>query len=506
MAVRTTLIRTLVPRPISEPSASTRRLEPAPAPDGPSMGPPDVFMRPLPVVPFSVNTAIQNTLNQTRAQAEALERANAMPAPLLSEQDQALLDARFNLDNHASDILVDRTPAPPPPLPGAFMNLFPNARQIGEMNDRANAARFPDLGPSAPGVATITPYGTVLDGDYIQLTANAWHGIVVKHDFNSVTGVKCQGRESPPQTTQDNEYTFQIRRVEFNPDLKAFVVPTYTPGHGVPMQRDHLFILIASRNSKTLCTRNPGPLGNNGDYQCTLGDFPLITQNSINSNNVAELAKRMISLGFWNNEHTCVDFLQQALHVWQFHVFGNAQDNMVRYGDQFNIRNTWTFYKAQEASIFASGSPLAYTIQATFNGGRNLTMAAGSNGSVVKLALSNDDHDDKAVWTLEAWAGTRYPIPRMFDPNHVVRGQQETSTVPGTVWDPLTRTFRATGIEVATQNNQNLRSWISRILRSILGFSWDDFSLLQKAALIAVLVALFILTFEGGMAYLLHQI
>ena len=264
--------------------------------------------------------------------------------------------------------------------------------------------------------------GALFDGDYVTLRSKAWGGVTIAHSWSgngrgngtSVTGEqKAKGElkmKSP--MSMANKYSFCIRVMYFDNNKKAWFLKRRADAwkDKIPIAKtDHVCFLVPNDPNMALGTRDP-PNGwaNNGDYQCELVPMPVCNVDEITAHTPLGMLRTWVSPGLWRGSKDAVDFLSQSRAVWSFHSIGpdNSQ-NLTINGNAINIRNMWTAIKSQETTIwnYAGHGIVAYAINKTFNGGRNLTMAAGSGGRTVKLALHNKDADDKAGWIINHWAG-----------------------------------------------------------------------------------------------------
>jgi hypothetical protein len=384
-----------------------------------------------------------------------------------------------------------------------------------ELSNNRRAVPMP-VAAARPGPADWCQVGAaVFDGDYVSVRNKAWGGVSMGHSAanKEVRGVKLAGGDLGV-TRMDNDYTFCIRRMTFDSHLKAFVLPHLLPfGDREPISKnDFVVLLCVNTVNFALGTRKPPPAGNNGDYRLDLRPFPLVTNNDLNSSGVGEKLKRMVSLGLWNNDKNHIDFLTQACCIWVFHSLTVDNDQTLRYGTMpLNIRNYYTDMKQKEASIWEAVGPYAvvpYLINKTFNGGRNMTQAAGSDGSVVKLALHNNDTDDKAGWIVDSWHGAHYPVQRVLIPRdppppppapednpnalpqHPPPDLSEQIAHPpphiqGLTYDPFTGTQINTQLSNDTID-QDRHAWWEELIEWLFGVSWSDLNPLQQVALIGV--------------------
>lgn len=368
-----------------------------------------------------------------------------------------------------------------------------------------------------PGPSDWAQIGSsIYDGDYVVLRNKAWKGCTIYHSSGAreVRGEKKPGGDVPVSRI-DNQYAWCIRKVIFDTSVKAFVLPTLEilPQRQPILKSDYVVFIAPDSPDMVMGTKKPPPSGNNGDYRVQLIHFPLVTENHLTNSGAAQKLQRFVSFGMWNNERNHIDFLAQALGVWTFHTVGVDNQPQIVYGSRpMNIRNVWTEFKSKEASIWDSGSPVALIIQSTFHGGRNLTMAAGSNGQTVKLALSNKDSDDKAGWIIDGWHGNHYPVQRVLAPvqqpppppqiepgvpapQHTIPDLTEMiqnpppQEIPGLTYDPQTGTNRPTTLENQTQH-QERRTWLEKMVYRILGVYWDDMSYLQQILTLGVVFVL----------------
>ena len=408
-------------------------------------------------------------------------------------------------------------------LPPAFMRAFSNANVNAATSSQqsnppaSNGAVPPPQIATRPGPSDWAQIGSsIYDGDYVVLRNNAWKGCTIYHSTGAqeVRGEKKSGGDVSVSRI-DNQYAWCIRKVIFDADVKAFVLPTLEilPRRQPILKSDFVVFIAPNNPDLVMGTQKPQPFGNNGDYRVQLIHFPLVTANQLTNYGVTEKFKRFISFGLWNNEKKQIDFLAQALGVWTFHAIGVDNQPQIVYGSKpLNIRNVWTEFKSKEASIWDSRNPIALIVQSTFHGGRNLTMAAGSNGQTVKLALSNKDSDDKAGWIIDGWHGNHYPVQRVLapvqqppPPPQVAPGvpapQQPIPNltemiqkpppidIPGLTYDPQTGVNRPTTLESKTQDQQR-RTWLERMVYRILGVYWDDMSYLQQILTLGVVFVL----------------
>lgn len=368
--------------------------------------------------------------------------------------------------------------------------------------------------------------GPVCDGDYITFRNNAWSGVVISHGWNPstnrVNGTEVRGIKNPNQkpsnkpkelnvSRMDNRYTFCVRRMEFDSDKKAWVLPHWTAWKDrLPIKvTDHVCFLVPNDPSLALGTDNPPGFGNNGDYRVKLVDFPLATKDTLINHTVTGHLQKIVSLGFWRDDKNNVDFLNQSRCVWTFHNFGaNQSQSIVMSGSPLNIRNMWTEIRAKETQIweFIGNGPasIGTLINKTFHGGRNLTQAAGSGGSTIKLALHNKDTDDKAGWIIDAWHGNRYPVQRALVPveppplNPDLPPEQQPEVpdlteqiqnpvqVPGMTYDPTTGTNIHTGLEEALQG-QNPDDFWDIIAKFFYGKKWNHLTYTEQFSILALI-------------------
>lgn len=377
--------------------------------------------------------------------------------------------------------------------------------------------------------------GAVCDGDYITLRNNAWSGVTVEHSWNSsqllaggtlVYGVRKRNESSHSggpaplslsRTRMDNEYSYCVRRIEFNKDKKAWVLPSWKEWvDRKPLNMsDHVIFLCPNDPDLALGTRNPGnAYANNGDYRVELVHFPIVTAADVTGRTITSIARRAISMGFWRADKKNLDFINQSRCVWSFHPTGaGTSSGPVLYGSSpINIRNMWTEVKAQETRIweglFSHISLVGTAINKNFHGGRNLTQASGSDGRVVKLALHNKDSDDKAGWIIDGWHGNRYPVQRAMkpsetppvDPDIGEKEDVEQGIVVPDLTDQIqnpppsnddltldkdTGTNVHTGLEHKLQG-QNPDTWIDIIAKIFFGKKWGQLDYIQQLTIIGV--------------------
>ena len=396
--------------------------------------------------------------------------------------------------------------------------------------------------------------GSVMDGDYITLRNKAWKGTTMTHSWNpatlnavedsKVSAIKTpdEGKRGPAPLSlnpvrMDNPYTFCIRRIEFNTQKKAWVLPSWDAWkQRRPLNVDDYFVLLCPNSPDlVLGTKNPpNTYANNGDYACKLVPFPLVTASDVTENTVSGHFQRVVSFGFWTSNR--VDFLSQSRCIWRAHSIAPDSRKGLIYGSvPVNIRNMWTAIKSAETSILTmvTGGAIPFIINKTFNGGRNLTQAAGSGGKTVKLALSNHDRDDKSGWIIDGWHGNRYPVqrviipktappvapeedpgrpgvppvpyPEVVIPDLVEQIKRPPPTVPGTTIDIDTGTLKPSGLESQTQH-QNSKSWLeslsllNMVSSILLGKKWDELTLLQQMAIGASIAVIILILLEFGIS------
>lgn len=348
----------------------------------------------------------------------------------------------------------------------------------------------------------------IFDGDYITLRNLAWGGVTLSHASGGkqVSGFRKPGGDLDLGTIA-NAYSWCIRKIVYDTEKKAFVLPhlKVRPERGALTKQDYFVLICPDTPDLVLGTRLPPTYGNNGDYRCELINFVLANVEEVHQNTAVGFAQRFISAGFWNSDKNNVDFVNQSRCIWEFH--GGDQNEIV-YGAKFNIRNLWSEVKARETSMWqaAGGAQwglIGTTIQKTFNGGRNLTQAAGSGGSVVKLALTNKDNDDKANWILDPWDGNHYPVQRVYIPTDapppgvdltslpVLHYRQGIETTVGTdQYDPTTDSANQDALEDKTKD-QNKENWIDWLCRLVFGKRWNQLNT-QQSLIIVALVPLFL--------------
>ena len=399
-------------------------------------------------------------------------------------------------------------------------------------NTNRQAVPMPEVAPR-PGASDWCQVGnSVFDGDYVVLRNKAWDGITVSHQ-----GVDVRGNHNHEGSLQyvnrlDSEYSWCIRKVVFNAEIKAFVLPNLKPrAQRDPISKSDFVVFIATNSvDYVMGTENPPHIGSNGDYQVRLIHYALVTTNQLTTASAAEKARRLLSFGLWNSEKHSTYFLAQSRCIWTFHNIGSSNDQRLTFGGAaFNIRNIWTEIRAKETRIWESAGVLgpqilvnqiASIIHRTYNGGRNLTQAAGSDGAVVKLALHNDDTDDKAGWIVDGWKGKYYPVQRVLlptekppappplppaqvEPQRPIPQLTETilhppsQYVPGLTYDPETCTQRTTKLEQDSQG-QDHREWWEKLIFRLIGVNWGDLDYLQQALVIGAATLIVIAAVEVG--------
>ena len=407
----------------------------------------------------------------------------------------------------------------------------------GQYDNRS--AMPPPVESNRPGPSDwVSKNGSVFDGDYITIRNNAWGGTTMKHSWNGTSPggievtadkLKNAGSGGPPhlplsKVRMDNKYTWCIRRVVFDNDKKAWVLPSWTAwkDRSPISMSDRVVFLCPNDPDLVLGTKSPGTYGNNGDYRCELVKFPLATKDQLVGSGVTGHLSRIVSLGFWRDDKKNVDFLNQSRCVWTFHSPAGGGQGSVKYGSSpLNIRNMWTEIKSKETGIWdaiggAQVSLINYAVVSTFNGGRNLTQASGSGGSVVKLALTNKDRDDKAMWIIDGWYGNRYPVQRAVIPSHPpppadIEEEEDDPTrpmrrpdpptwipdlheqiknpppiIPGLTLDDKTGTNKHSGLEDSTRS-QNPFSLLDYISNAVFGSRWSEISYLQQITMVGLI-------------------
>lgn len=417
-----------------------------------------------------------------------------------------------------------------------------------EYNDNRRAMPPPNIS-ELPGPSDwMNKEGPVCDGDYITLRNNAWKGTTIFHSWSSNAlnsgGGKEVGTEKMPNhgssgpsplplssVRMDNRFSWVIRKVIFNTEKAAWVLPSWKAWEDrTPISvTDHVILLCPNDPDMALGTKDVNyAYGNNGDYQVRLEPFPVCTTATLEMKTVSAHFKRVLSFGFWKGDKDNVDFLAQSRCVWKFHNVGaNKRSGLILSGSPINIRNMWTEVRAAETSIWealSSGtvSLVPFIINKTFHGGRNLTQAKGSGGRVVKLALHNNDTDDKAMWIIDAWYGNRYPVQRALIPRYAPPPPPEPNPVPIEVpdlieqiqhpppvpstkvvtYDPKTGTLVHTGLEQKL-NKQNPYTWLDYITLRIYGKRWDHLTYSQQLTLVGILVIMGIVAFDVSLNSLL---
>lgn len=390
--------------------------------------------------------------------------------------------------------------------------------------------------------------GAVFDGDLVTLRNNAWNGTTIAHSWalevnqpggTEVKGVRIKNEKNAgpkplylAKVRMDNAYTFCVRKVVFDPNKKAWVLPSW---HAWKDRKplgitDHVVFLCPNDPSLVMGTKVPPTYGNNGDYKVKLVPFPLTTQAELTGHTLGGTIRRLVSLGFWREDKHNVDFLNQSRCVWSFKNIYDSKQNLSFGGSPINIRNMWTEIKDREMNIWdavggAQIGIIAGIINSTWKGGRNLTQAAGSEGASVKLALSNKDRDDKAGWIIDGWHGNRYPVQRALvpavapppapegedlppqeegtpPPTIVVPNLEEQISnpppvTPGMVFSPETGTTITEELEKSTQR-QNPENLLDMISRALFGDRWSNISFTQQFILAAALALGIIMVADEG--------
>ena len=273
----------------------------------------------------------------------------------------------------------------------------------------------------------------VYDGDWISLRNLAWGGTTIKRNGTApyVTAIKLRGgdlvkaNKLPEKVRQGNEYTWCVRLINLNPETKTWQVLSPDFNHRKKLTYGQPFLLYMPGEAATHCmgTRVPSHLAtaNNGDYRVETTRYSLETVNG-----VCEIRD---GYGFreWTEKEKCLDFIDSSVCIWYCEPKNhNTLNTPVNFGEEMYVRNLYTYIKTQtltpsardrffaglKSSVFAGQIIVLINLAMKFNGGRNLTQAKGSNGSTVKLALSNHDKDDKSLWIMDSYMGNHYPVRR----------------------------------------------------------------------------------------------
>lgn len=398
-------------------------------------------------------------------------------------------------------------------------NLTPKEQEAASKTNR-DAMPPMEVSPRPGPSDWINKNGSVCDGDLITLRNLAWKGCTVKHSWNAaalvpggvlVNGEKhAQGKITLARTRMDNEFSFVIRRLVFDHDKVAFTMPSWTAWKDrKPITKKDYFCLLAPNDPwLAMGTREPpNSAGNNGDYKVGLFPFPVCTSAELNQHTIKGFLKNAVSFGFWKASKKHIDFLQQSRCVWSFHAIGvDNPDGPVSFGSSpINIRNTWTEMKSQSIQWweFVASNQVTLVgniINRTFHGGRNLTMAAGSGGNVVKLALHNNDTDDKAGWIIDGWHGNQYAVQRSLVPTTAVPPGSEPvpnlddqrthppPSIPGLlVLDPNTGTNVNIGLPAAL-DNQNPYSILDWICYYLFKQRWANLGALDRMKVVVIII------------------
>lgn len=413
----------------------------------------------------------------------------------------------------------------------------------------------PPVESSRPGPGDwVNKGGAVFDGDYITLRCNAWDGMTAYHswDWNTlqVAGDKGEARPTPTRNKRtpgpgeglrsseggpdrlslqrvrmDNKFSFCIRRIIFDAERQAYVLPSWTAWQDRrPIKMtDTVVFLVPNDPSRVLGTRNPpSSLGNNGDYAVGLYEFPLATRADLDNTGLGGGVATFLSFGFWQNG---VDFLNQSRCVWTFNSVYDNRQNLVYGGNVINIQNMWTKVKSGNVGVgqFIT-SPLLGIINSTFTSGRNLAIHdSWVDGKILRLSLISNDHADTEGWIIDGWHGNTYPVQRAMLPTEPPPVTQETRTPilvgrrpdpppyipnltdqirhpppipppvvdanghtnPSMTIDPVTGTARNTWLEHATQE-QNPDDCFDYISKLIYGKRWALLSIGERINLTAL--------------------
>lgn len=451
--------------------------------------------------------------------------------PLKERRDAA----EASRESHESQVSV------PPPFTAPTPAVTPQSNATRDFSQdeldahaKTNRDAMPPMQVSPrPGPGDwIAKSGSVCDGDLITIRNLAWKGCSLQHSWNGdslrangdhVEGMKLKGGDLTLRPVRmDNAYSFVLRKLVWSDDKCAWVMIKWDAWKDrAPITKsDYFCLLVPNEPVLAVGTRSPpSSLGNNGDYKVGLYPFPVCTSAELGQHTLKGTFRRMLSLGFWRESKDHIDFLAQSTCVWSFHEPGvSKSDGPVQFGaSPINIRNVWTEVKARETTVwdfaasmvgvFPVAGLIANTISKTFKGGRNLTQAAGSDGRVVKLALSNKDRDDKALWIIDGWHGNHYPVQRALVPEEAPPGggvevpnlehqiTHPPPSLPGMTLDPTTGTNRATGLEkdLGDQNPFTMWDWLCYL---VFKKRWAKLSITESLGMIAITAVVGVLGVE----------
>lgn len=252
----------------------------------------------------------------------------------------------------------------------------------------------------------------IYDGDIITLKSSSWNGLILKMEGNRIRGK----RQGSPITDRVNPFTFVIRKMKMDAKLNAYVlkVSALTKKNREPIGwgEDNPFILIPT-TSTHLCLRTEFPkqwaLGTTNSNEGIFAlEFPYVTKEA-----AAKCSTTLLNIPATG----CINKYTQGCALWYFHrangsfgppfpYYGRTHFGATR--DEIN-RNAMVSSGLLIRSLYGKifESPL-------YNGGRNLTIGAGSNGEDVKTSGHNNDTDDKSVWFVGTWnvrGGVNYSVP-----------------------------------------------------------------------------------------------
>ena len=289
-------------------------------------------------------------------------------------------------------------PTTPNQCPPTFFLFGTNFAQMAQVETilRSNPFEgyFPEEGKASDWITYNSP---VYDGDLISLKSPAFKGSLLQ-----AFGASVIGNTTIPNPTRDmgpvNMFSFMIRRVilEEGSGLYRLENPTLTNPRSIGFGPTNLFILIStSEKNKVMKTKLPDQTAFatvNSNEPIILGEFPYMTKEGY---------KRCQANTLGTAAHDCINKYSQATAIWYFEREKRSGLNAAvtpGYGRSVLVRN----YYAELID------------RALYNGGRNLTIAGGSGGHVIKTSGSNNDSDDKSVWTINTWGGDVFdtPLPR----------------------------------------------------------------------------------------------
>lgn len=248
----------------------------------------------------------------------------------------------------------------------------------------------------------ILPGQAIFDGDCISLSSNAWastkHGITLKRMGNHIVGVP--GDAAFTETKRSNPFTFVIRKVTLDPSSDNYYFKQKTLGknrEAIGWGEDQPFVLLCTTGSpavmRTKLMDQTAFLAVNSNEAVMAEPFPVTSKEKRE-----ECTGAVLGLA----KNGCINGKAQAVAVWYFSRPSRMNNESPSFG--------WSSGGVLIRNMYS-------VVHGNLNGGRNLTMAAGSGGTVVKTSgILNDDGDDKSIWYVGAYNGRVIPFANRLVP------------------------------------------------------------------------------------------